>query len=239
VSPGQRFEKGAELYRFANLNCVWVMADIPEKDRDLMQSSSHASIRYQGHAFPARMSPALPQFDETTRTLKTRFELDNPGLILRPSMFVEMALEVTLTPCIHIPVDALMDTGARKTVYVDRGNGFFEPRQVEIGWRLGDRVQIIRGLEAGERIAISGNFLLDSESRLRSIGAPSVQGSRANAEADPVCKMSVDPTAAATLEASYDGRTYHFCSDRCRDSFRRNPRQYLTSPAERTAQAPL
>ena len=120
------------------------------------------------------MSDVLPQFDQTTRTLKTRFELDNPDLILRPDMFVDVELEMKLPASVHVPVEAVLDSGVRKTVYVNRRNGFFEPRQVETGWRLGDRVEITKGLAPGERIVVSGNFLIDSESRMKSATAGAV-----------------------------------------------------------------
>ena len=117
--------------------------------------------------FRARVSKILPQFDACSRTLKVRLEADNDDYALRPDMFVDVECPVTLPPAITVPIDALLDSGLRKTVFVDRGNGLFEPRQVETGWRFGDRVEIVKGLKPGERIVVSGNFLLDSESRMR------------------------------------------------------------------------
>ena len=101
---------------------------------------------------------------------------------------MDVEFPVTRPPAMTVPADAILDSGLRKTVFVDRGNGFFEPRQVETGWRLGNRVEITKGLEEGERIVISGNFLIDSESRLQAAG----QGIYGAMSVDPVCGMEVD-----------------------------------------------
>jgi Cu(I)/Ag(I) efflux system membrane fusion protein len=229
VSPGQRFDKGTEMYRIADLGHVWVLADIFEKDRGFVQQGSRALLRYRGRRFEARMSDALPQFDPQTRTLKTRFELDNSGYLLRPDMFVDVEVEVNLPPAVTVPADAVIDSGLRKTVYIDRGRGFFEPRLVETGWRLGDRVQITRGLEPGERIVVGGNFLLDSESRMRLAAASTAPApEKAAPEKDPVCGMEVDPKAPDAIKTEHHGKTYYFCSDHCKKSFEANPEKYLT-----------
>src|ERR1019366_2914127 len=107
------------------------------------------------------------QFDPQSRALKTRFELDNPGYFLRPDMFADVEVHVNMPSAITVPADAVIDSGRRQTVYVDRGGGFFEPRLVKTGWRLGGRVQVTAGLEAGDRIVASSNFLIDSESRMK------------------------------------------------------------------------
>jgi membrane fusion protein, copper/silver efflux system len=171
LSPGQRFDKGTELYRIADISHVWVMADIFEKDREFLTPGSMAMVRYRGREIPARMSGALPQFDAQSRTLKTRFDLDNPGFVLRPEMFVDVEVQVSMPAAITVPADAVIDSGLRKTVYLDHGGGFFEARQVKAGWRLGGRVEIIGGLAPGDEIVVSGNFLLDSESRLQAARA--------------------------------------------------------------------
>jgi multidrug efflux pump subunit AcrA (membrane-fusion protein) len=109
----------------------------------------------------------LPQVDPATRTLKVRLEADNPGTALKPEMFVDVQFAASLPPRVTVPVDAVIDSGLTRTVFVDRGNGFFEPRQVETGQHLGERVEILKGLKAGERIVTSGAFLLNSESQLK------------------------------------------------------------------------
>jgi len=101
-----------------------------------------------------------------------RLEAANPNLELKPGMFVDVEFLVNLPPMLVVPADAIVDTGLRKTVFVDRGNGYFEPRLVETGWRIGDDVQVTKGLRSGERIVISGTFLVDSESRMKAAAKP-------------------------------------------------------------------
>lgn len=169
VSPGLKFERGAEWYRIANLRRVWILVDLFENDAPYLRPGARAqmSLPHLGKRLPARVSEVLPLFDAATRTLKARLEADNPDYLLRPDMFVDVELPITLAPTIAVPSDAVFDSGRKQTVFVDRGEGFFEPRQVETGWRFGDRIEIVKGLTPGERIVISGAFLLDSESRMR------------------------------------------------------------------------
>ena len=224
IAPKQWFDKGSELYRIADISRVWVWTDIFEKDREFLKPGAEATIVYQGRRLKARMSDALPQFDPQSRTLKTRFELDNPGNLLQPEMFVDVELDVQMAPAMTVPADAVFDSGLRKTVFVDRGNGSFEARRVETGWRLGDRVEVTKGLMEGERIVAAANFLLDSESRMSAAAAGVL-----NAELDPVCGMEVDAkkVAAAGRTATHDGHTYYFCSDECKKKFEAEPAKYI------------
>ena len=230
ISPSQWFDKGTELYRIADIGRLWVMTDIFEKDRAFVRPGATGTVRHQGREFPARMSDALPQLDPQSRTLKTRFELDNPGYILRPDMFVDVEIHVNMPATLTVPADAIIDSGRRKTVFVDRGGGLFEPRAVETGWRLGDRVQITRGLEPGERIVVSSNFLIDSESQMR-VGAaharPLPAAAPAAAEKDPICGMDVDPKAPNVIKAQHGGKTYYFCSEHCKKTFQAHPEKYV------------
>ena len=220
ISPEQRFDKGTEMYRIANIDHVWVMAEIFERDSAFLKPGTRATVLYQGRRFEATMSNALPQFDAQTRTLKTRFELDNPDDLLRPDMFVDVELHADMPAALTVPADAIVDSGLRKTVFVDRGHGYFEPRRVETGWRVGDRVQVVKGLMPGERVVLSGNFLLDSESRMKSAAMGLY-----TPETDPVCGMDVDRDAAknAGRTVTHDGTTYFFCSDDCKRTFEANP----------------
>jgi membrane fusion protein, copper/silver efflux system len=228
LSPTQRFDKGAEMYRIADIGHVWVVTDIFEKDREFVRPGTVATIRYRGREFPARMSDVLPQFDPQSRTLKTRFELDNPGHFLRPDMFVDVEVHVNMPAAITVPADAVVDSGRRKTVYVDRGRGYFEPRLVQTGWRLGDRVQITEGIAPGEHIVVSSNFLIDSESRMKPAAAsvPVVMATTA-AEKDPVCGMDVDPKAPDAIQTRHAAKTYTFCSPSCKKDFEAAPEKYL------------
>jgi YHS domain-containing protein len=171
------------------------------------------------------VSDVEPLFDETTRTLKVRLEMDNPGYALKPGMFVYIDFPVSLPPGVSVPADAVLDSGLRKVVFVDRGNGYFEPRRVETGWHVGDRVEIVRGLMDGERIVVSGNFLLDSETRMK---AASVATAAASRTMDPVCGMEVDAeqARAAGRVIEHDHRTYYFCTDDCKKQFAANPERF-------------
>jgi multidrug efflux pump subunit AcrA (membrane-fusion protein) len=99
--------------------------------------------------------------------VQVRLELPNPGLALKPDMFVDVQLNVPQQRMLTVPAEAVLDSGTAETVFVDRGNGYFEPRPVETGQRAGDRVEIVKGLQAGERVVTSGNFLISSESQLK------------------------------------------------------------------------
>ncbi|MFB3826331.1 MAG: efflux RND transporter periplasmic adaptor subunit [Bryobacteraceae bacterium] len=228
ISPQQRFDKGAEMYRIADIGHVWVLADIFEKDREFVRPGTMAKVRYQGREFHARMTETLPQLDPQSRILKTRFELDNPAYVLRPDAFVDVEIDVAMPQSVTVSADALIDLGLRSTVYVDRGEGWFEPRMVESGWRLGDRVQIVRGLTPGERVVVSAAFLLDSESRFKlAAAASSAVPEAAATEKDLVCGMDVDAKDANAIKAQHRGKTYYFCSDHCRKAFLANPDKYI------------
>jgi Cu(I)/Ag(I) efflux system membrane fusion protein len=217
VSAGLYFEKGAEFYRVARLDEVWILADLFENEAHLLRPGQTVSVHYQGRIFPAKASEVLPQFDAASRTLKARFVAGNPDYTLRPDMFVEVELPVNLPAAVTVPADAVVDSGLKKTVYVAQGEGYFEPRTVETGWRLGDQVEIVKGLMPGERIVVAGNFLLDSESRMRTVAGP---------VKDPVCGMEVDPAKAAG-QSEHNGRTYYFCSQQCKKDFDKNPQAVL------------
>jgi RND family efflux transporter MFP subunit len=231
VSPGERFEKGKELYRIADLSRIWVLGDLFENEAQYIKPGTkvRVSLPHQKKNFQAAVSKVLPQFDAATRTLKVRLEVENPHFALRPDMFVDVEFPITLPPTLTVPVDAILDSGLRKTVFVDLGNGFFEPRQVETGWRFGDRVEISKGLMPGERIVISGTFLLDSESRMK-MAAAGVYGTSSK---DPVCGMDVDESKAkaAGRMSERRGRTYYFCADVCKQQFDKDPGRYLEKPA--------
>jgi membrane fusion protein, copper/silver efflux system len=238
VSQGQRFDKGTELYRIADLSRVWILADVFEYDARLVQPGAKArvSLPNQNVFLAAAVSEALPQFDSTTRTLKLRLEADNPDFLLKPDMFVDVELPVSLSESLVVPADAVFDTGLRKTVFVDRGNGYFEPRAVRTGERTGGEIQILQGLMAGERIAISGNFMLDSESRMK-LAASGIHGEPA---IDPVCGMAVDENKARAekRQSDFEGKTYFFCNDGCKQEFDANPGQYLGEAKSRPAPVP-
>jgi len=174
VSPGLRFDRGFEFYRIADLNRVWILADVYRDQLPFIRRGASARITTAeaSRALAATVSPSEPIFDEATLTLRVRLEAANPKLALKPGMFVDIEFPVKLPSTLVVPADAIVDTGLRKTVFVDRGNGYFEPRSVETGWRIGDDVEVRKGLVSGERIVISGTFLVDSESRMKAVAKP-------------------------------------------------------------------
>jgi RND family efflux transporter MFP subunit len=227
VFPAQRLERGEELYRIADLSRVWVIVDVLEGDAEHLRPGTAVTVslpRNQGPPMPARVADALPQYDRATGTFKVRIEVNNPAMALRPDMSVDVALPVTLPSVVCVPPDAIVDSGLRATVFVDRGEGYFEPRRVELGWRSDDQVEVVHGLSPGERIVVSGTFLLDSESRMRAaemgINEP---------EIDLVCGMEVDrgSAKAAGRVSTRDGRTFYFCSDMCKKQFDAEPSKFV------------
>lgn len=237
VYPNLRFDRNTELYRIADLSRVWILADVYEQEADYFKPGIQArvTLTHQRKTYQARVSRVLPLFDAATRTLKVRMEVDNPGYALRPDMFVDVEFPIQLPPTITVPVDAVLDAGLNKTVFVDRGQGYFEPRKVETGWRLGNRIEITKGLSAGERIAVSGTFLLDSESRME-LAAEGIAGGLSK---DPVCGLDVSIRKAekAGRKSDYQGKTYYFSSAECRARFLKDPARYAEKPAETSSPA--
>jgi RND family efflux transporter MFP subunit len=226
VFPNFRFDRNTELYRIADLSRVWILADVYENEAVYFKAGLQArvTLSHQKKTFHARVSKVLPLFDAATRTLKVRLEVDNPGYALRPDMFVDVEFPIQLPPAITVPVDAVLDSGLKKTVFVDQGNGFFEPRQVKTGWRFGNRIEILQGLATGERIVVSGTFLLDSESRMELAAA----GMAGGLSKDPVCglEVSIRKAEKSGRKSTYQGKTYYFSSEECRARFDKNPSAY-------------
>jgi Cu(I)/Ag(I) efflux system membrane fusion protein len=226
VGLGQRLEKNAELFRIADVSRVWVLADLFEGDSGLVRPGATARVRYRGRTLHASLGASLPPFDPASRTMKVRLELENPDLLLRPDMFVDVEFDVKEPDGIDVPVDAVLDSGLRKVVFVATGDGVYEPREVATGARYGDRVRIASGLKEGENVVVSGLFLLDSESRLQLAAANAMEPAAApEAGADPVCGMKVDASQPVP-KSEYEGATYHFCSAECKAKFDKDPARY-------------
>ncbi len=168
--PNQRVTPETELYAISDLSRVWIMADIFEADAPKIRAGQYATIRMpyrDGAVFNARVSFVQPQVDPQTRTVKMRLEAANAGLALKPEMFVDVDFPLGSARELTVPADAVLDTGSKQTVFLDRGNGYLEARTVEAGERLGDRIAIRSGLKAGDRVASSASFLIDSESQMK------------------------------------------------------------------------
>jgi membrane fusion protein, copper/silver efflux system len=169
ISPGMRFERQAELYTVADLSSVWIIAEVFGRDAQAFQpgTSARVTLPESGETFRATVSNVLPEVDPVTRTLRLRLVAPNPGFRLRPNMFVSVELPISLPSGLSVPADAVLDSGLSMRVFVQSSPGHFESRPVETGWQLGDRVQIVKGLQAGDLVVSSGTFLVDSESRLQ------------------------------------------------------------------------
>lgn len=164
----QRFEKYTELYRIGDLSRVWIIADLYEQEARFVKKGQTASISVPaaGRTLTAKVGDLVPQSELSEQTLKLRLEAANPEFALRPDMVVDVELGAPVPPGVSVPAEAVLDNGRRKIVFVGRGDGYFEPRQVETGLRFDDLVQITRGLQAGESVALGANFLLDSDTTL-------------------------------------------------------------------------
>ena len=239
VSPGQRFEKGTEFYRIADLRNVWITADLFGGDTQFFAPGARvkATIRERGKTIFATVGDTAPLFDPASRTLKLRLEAENPGFVLRPDMFVDLEFSAKAPAGLAIPQDAVIDSGLQKIVYVETSDGVFEPRPVILGTAYGNLVTVTSGLAAGEKVVTSGNFLIDSESKMRSSAliSPSTikdvqlsSGQHAVALRDPVCGMELDPNRASSAGHSekYQGEVFQFCSDKCQKKFQQDPAKY-------------
>ncbi len=172
VLEGQRIEAGMELFTVTDLSRVWVEADVYEYEaRDLKPGvEATLALPYDpGKDFTAKVAYVQPVLNPETRTLKVRFEVPNRSLYLKPGMFTDVTFRLDAGEGVTVPDSAVMDTGARQVVFVEKSEGRFEPRMVKIGARSGGKAQILSGLAAGERVVTGANFLLDSESRLQAV----------------------------------------------------------------------
>jgi len=194
---------------------------------------SKVSLASQPGAFEAVVSDVLPLFDPVSRTMKVRLEAKNPGYILRPDMFVDVELPLRMAESIAVPADAVLDSGLKKTVFVERSPGYFEPREIRTGWKMGNQVEIVGGLEPGERIVVSGTFLIDSESRMET----AVAGMQESLARDPVCGLpvSIKKAEEAGLKSVHEDKTYYFSSDECKTRFDADPGKYAGPAAAAAA----
>ncbi len=199
VFPNQRISPETDLYTIADLSRVWIMAEVFESDIPQMKPGASARITFTSGAAPlnARVAYVQPQVDPVTRTLKVRLEAANPGVRLKPDMFVNVELDVFGGKRLTVPAGAVLDTGSRQTVFIDLGNGYLEPRQVTATERVDDRIVIASGLSGGERVVTSATFLIDSESQLKAaaggMGAPAEHKQHGGAPPPPDTKPKKAP----------------------------------------------
>ncbi|HWI41777.1 MAG TPA: efflux RND transporter periplasmic adaptor subunit [Verrucomicrobiae bacterium] len=169
VQQGQYVNMGEPLFSVADLSSVWVELEVYENEFPFVKIGQRVDITsqsYPGKTFTGTVSYIYPFLDPKTRTVKARVTLPNPGMKLKPDMFVNAMVKSPLGTAVVVPVASVIDTGSRQVAWVETKPGIFEPREVKVGARVGDKVQVLSGLKPGEKIAASGGYLIDSESQL-------------------------------------------------------------------------
>ena len=168
--PSVAVQPEMRLYTLADLSTVWVQAQVFQNDLGRIHPGDSAALTvdtFSGRTFHGRVDFIYPQVDMDTRTARVRIVFSNPGLELKPGMFVNAALKVPMGRQLVIPASGVLQSGARQIVFVSRGDGYLEPREVQLGASAGDEIVVLKGLKAGEQIITSANFLIDSESQLQ------------------------------------------------------------------------
>lgn len=168
--PNLTVQPDTRLYTVADLSTIWVFAEVFQNDLGRIKVGDRATLSvdaYPGRTFEGRVNFIYPQVDMMTRTVRARLTFSNPGLKLAPGMFVNVALKLGGGTQLVIPATGVLQSGIRQVVFVNRGDGYLEPREVELGARSGDDFVVLKGLQEGEEIVTSANFLVDSESQLQ------------------------------------------------------------------------
>lgn len=177
VREGQYVNVGEPLFSVADLSRVWVELEVFETDLPLVKVGHNVTIHsrsFPNESYNGKVKMIFPFLDAKTRTVRIRVEIPNPGMKLKPEMYVQGTISVNLPDAAVVPVGAVMDTGKRQVVWVESSPGVFVPREVRTGIRTATDVQILSGLKAGDKVAATGGYLIDSEAQLsRSGEAPS------------------------------------------------------------------
>ncbi|MBC5765953.1 efflux RND transporter periplasmic adaptor subunit [Ramlibacter albus] len=198
---GMRFMPGEMLYQVTDLSAVWVVAEVNEQDLGSVRSGAAAAVRinaYPDKALQGRVTYVYPTLKAETRTVPVRIELPNPGGLLKPGMFAQVELQAgARTQVLAVPDSAVIDSGTRRIVLVDKGEGRFEPREVKTGARGDNFVQVLEGVKEGERVVVAANFLIDAESNLKA----AVSGLGPAASPAPAAPTAVGHKASGTVEA--------------------------------------
>jgi Cu(I)/Ag(I) efflux system membrane fusion protein len=167
---GMNVMPGMALFKLADLSVVWLYADIYEYELPFIRLGQQASVQLSylpGETFIGRAIYIYPSLNPETRTAKVRLEFPNPHGKLKPEMYANVEIKVHLGQKLAIPDGAIIDTGLRQMAIIDKGSGYFEPREVQVGSKTDGYYEVIKGLKAGEKIVTSANFLIDSESNLK------------------------------------------------------------------------
>ncbi|MGH9574021.1 MAG: efflux RND transporter periplasmic adaptor subunit [Candidatus Acidiferrales bacterium] len=201
--PSVAVQPDMRLYTIADLSTVWVQAQAFQEDLGRIKVGDPANLTansFPGRVFSGRIDFIYPQVDMDTRTAKVRLVFSNPNLQLKPGMFVNVALKVPLGEQLVIPAAGILQSGSREIAFVNRSDGYIEPRDLEVGQRVGDDFIVLKGLKAGEQVVTSANFLIDSESQLQaalgSFAPPPPSAGAASAMSAPQANVELtsDPT---------------------------------------------
>ena len=168
--PNQYVQAETKLYTIADLSSVWVNANVYQTDLGQLKPGTPAVVTvdaYPGRNFPGHIDQILPQVDPATRTVRVRFVFSNPGIELKPGMFVNVTMKIPLGRQLVIPTSGALQAGTREIAFIDRGGGYLEAREIEVGLRLDNHLVVTKGLREGERIVSSANFLVDSEAQIQ------------------------------------------------------------------------
>lgn len=172
ATTGMMAKPGDTLFRIADISNVWVLADVPEYDLAAVRNGAEVNVTVRslpGRTFTGVVDLIYPQVDMQTRTTKVRIELPNPDGELLSNMYAEVEIEAGAPkPVVAVPNSAVIDTGDRQVVFIDKGDGQFEPKDVKLGLRGEDQTEITKGVAAGDKVVVAANFLLDAESNLNS-----------------------------------------------------------------------
>lgn len=168
--PNAYVQPDTKLYSIADLSTVWVYANVFQTDVGRLKPGNPAQVTvdaYPGRTFSGRIDQILPEVDATTRTVRVRLVFSNPGVVLKPGMYVNVKIAAPLGRELVIPASGVLQAGTRQIAFIERGQGSLEPREIETGPRLDDSIVVLKGLKEGDRIVSSANFLLDSEAQLQ------------------------------------------------------------------------
>ena len=194
--PNAYVQPEMKLYTIADLSTVWVYANVFQNDVGRLKPGDSARVTvdaYPGRNFNGRIDQILPQVDQATRTVRVRLVFRNPGVVLKPGMYVNVAISVPLGRQLVIPATAVLQAGTRAIAFIDHGNGTLEPRTIEVGTQLDDSVIVLSGLKAGEKVVSSANFLVDSEAQLQAaVGAYAPVAPQTGGGGAPAQQMEID-----------------------------------------------
>ena len=185
---GLKVMAGEKLFDVSDLSNIWVVADIYEYELPVIKVGDTAKIQlsyFPGKELTSKIEFVSPILSTETRTVQVRFSIPNVGGNLKPGMFTDVELKINLGRKLAVPDEAVINTGLRQIVYVDKGDGYFEPRAITAGIRADKLVEVLAGLKAGEKVASSANFLIDSEAKLKGIEAPGAAPDRKQEAAQP------------------------------------------------------